>query len=367
MTAELLTIATMVTNEYNVIVEQVRGKEDTVDYLNVLLNRELHVYFPPSDYLSTIQWSSTSSSSQDTDPVSEVWRRKLCEWSYEVVDHFGFDREVVSIALNYLDRSVAIKAKESGTSITRREFQLFAVTSLYMAIKVHGETESIEGPRQKLRIDAFVQLSRGFFQVDIIEAKERTILSDLHWHVNPPTSLKFIATLLRLCPKWQPTSRSQCQSNILGGIYDVARYLTELSVCVSYFSFSVPTSVIGYSAILCAIEALQSTMPLPYQAKVVFLNNIAEAANLLPGDANVQRTCSMIKELCPSLFDGEDFPSEFFADRSTGVVVNIPSDGGKTSPVCVTTSHHHIEMSESTRRKRSRSSGNMQALDHPRS
>ena len=339
----------------NEVIDQMQIEEETIAFLSVLLEKEKYAYALPSDYLLTIQRSSVTA---DVDPVSEVWRRKLCEWCYEVVDHFGFDREVVSVALNYLDRFVSSRAKEAGSSITRREFQLFAVTSLYMAIKVHGETESLEGPRQKLRIDAFVQLSRGFFQISVIEEQERAILKALAWNVNPPTSLKFIASFLRLCPKWQSYNRSHCQGNVLGGVYDVARYLTELAVCVSHFSFHVKTSVIGYSAILCAIEALQNTMPLPHSVKISFLNNIAEATNLVPGDSDVVRTCSLLKELCPSLFYGEEFPSDFFSERSLGIVVEDSSKGGKSSPVCVASNHHRIEVEDATVRKRSRSVSN---------
>ena len=83
---------------------------------------------------------------------------------YDVVDHFQYDRNVVSIALRYIDQYVShllvenskslrrsdsgIGASRGGSStsssssaqpIKRRHFQLIAVTSLYLAIKVHGE------------------------------------------------------------------------------------------------------------------------------------------------------------------------------------------------------------------------------------
>jgi Cyclin, N-terminal domain len=342
------------TDGLTVMPEGARCKMETVDYLLMLMRQEDRVYLPPVDYLTTIQWSSATAQSNDNDPVSEIWRRKLCEWCYEVVDHFGFDREVVSIALNYLDRSVSIKASTSISSITRREFQLFAVTSLYMAIKVHGETESSVGPRQKLRIDAFVQLSRGFFQIQTIEAKERSILKDLGWHVNPPTSLKFISVFLQLCPKWNASSRSLSQANVLGAIYDVSRYLTELTVCVSHFSFHFKSSLIGYAAVLCAIEALQRTLPLPQAVQLSFLSNIAELVGLAPDDSEVTAASDMLKDLCPNFFE-DDFPSEFFADRMSDFVPDDSVDGRKDSPISVTTQYHSLEVANATRRKRSRS------------
>jgi hypothetical protein len=85
--------------------------------------------------------SSSSSTSTAGQPPSlpkkmeEGWRRKICEWMFEVVDHYKFDREVVSIALFYLDRFVTHNMN-AGEAMGRREFQLLAICCLYTAMKV---------------------------------------------------------------------------------------------------------------------------------------------------------------------------------------------------------------------------------------
>ena len=66
-------------------IDEVKGKENTVEYLAVLLQQENKLYPQCDDYLSELQ---SAPSSMDSDPVSESWRRKLCEWCFEVVDHF---------------------------------------------------------------------------------------------------------------------------------------------------------------------------------------------------------------------------------------------------------------------------------------
>lgn len=58
-----------------------------MEYLAVLLQQESKLYPPCDDYLSERHASLLSSN--DTDSVSESWRRKLCEWCYQVVDHFN--------------------------------------------------------------------------------------------------------------------------------------------------------------------------------------------------------------------------------------------------------------------------------------
>jgi hypothetical protein len=272
--------------------------ESTVDHLLVLLRQELEVYSPCKDYLTAILLKS-SSVGDPSEMVSAGWRRKMCEWCYEIVDHFGFDREVVSIAMHYLDRAVALKTESScADGTTKREFQLIAVTSLYIAIKLHGETGSVNGPRRKLRIDVFVELSRGFFQVEVIEEMERTIIHSLDWRLNPPTSLRFINNFLRLLPAWSTNEHGTPHAAVAERIYDLARYLSELSVCMTGLSFDFQTSTIAYACILCALEALQEIMPLPYDIRVKFLNDIAEVTGIFPETKQVRHARDMIKELC---------------------------------------------------------------------
>ena len=87
--------------------------------------------------------SSSTTNTTNTNPqipslphkIEEGWRRKICEWMFEVVDHYKFDREVVSVALYYLDRFVTHNLT-NGEEIGRREFQLLAICCLYTAMKV---------------------------------------------------------------------------------------------------------------------------------------------------------------------------------------------------------------------------------------
>lgn len=52
---------------------------DAVEYFQVLLHHEHFFYQPCNDYLTIL----SSFPSAEADPVSENWRRKLCEWCYE--------------------------------------------------------------------------------------------------------------------------------------------------------------------------------------------------------------------------------------------------------------------------------------------
>ena len=327
------------------------------EHLKVLLRMEAANYPLCKDYLSNGDPEADAS-----DKVSEGWRRKLCEWCFEVVDHFNFDREVVSYALDFLDRAVASRTESTKAALPKREFQLLAVTSLYTAIKLHGETDEREGPRRKLRIGAFVELSRGFFQIDVIERSEREILESLQWHVNPPTCLRFTATMLRLCPKWSPDEHLKSFPSVMGAVYDVARYLTELSVCVSSFAFTCKTSVTSYASILCAIEALEKPMPLPSHPKEAFFEEMARVTGLLPSDPEVVRIVSKLKTLCPAMFQvKEGILEDAVVDKCADKF--LASFDDRDSPVCVIDTPNQEE-SPRSRRKRSCPSEEEEKDDH---
>jgi lipoyl(octanoyl) transferase len=278
----------------------VRGLEVAVDQLRAMFLKErgdyplIKVYLGGDDIIL------------DSDGVTESWRRRLCEWIFEVVDHFGFDREVVSIALDYLDRTVSLTSEASNKPISKREFQLFAVASLYIAIKLHGETDGTEGPRLKLKITAFEELSRGLFKIETIEAMELRVLSMLKWRMNPPTAAQFVAHLLRLLPEWPSREYKYSYQEVASRIFDLAKYLTELSCFVSDFTFQSRPSTVAYASILCSIDSIHDTLPLPYDVHGQFLANICAATKVLePGMDQVIRVQRMLKDLSPSMFRAE--------------------------------------------------------------
>lgn len=56
-----------------------------VSHIGVMLRNERQKQYAPCyDYLEIVR-----SLPHTNEHVNESWRRKICEWSYEVVDHFG--------------------------------------------------------------------------------------------------------------------------------------------------------------------------------------------------------------------------------------------------------------------------------------
>ena len=319
---------------------QVRDHEMILDHLAVLMRSEDLAYPCCQDY---IHGSHNVGSFGSDGRMDEAWRRKLCDWSFSVVDHFEYDREVVSIAMNYLDRSMAVRTfstNKTHQATSKKDFQLLAISSLYIAIKVHGQTERSNGARMKMKLSAFVHLGRGMFPSQEIEASERQVLADLNWRVNPPTTLRFLQNYLKLLPTWSRNGDLRSHDRVKNVIFEVARYMTELSVCDSKFAFSLQASAVAYASILCALDVLQENVVFPYEARKNFLKNLAEATGFVPQDPTILKAVGMLKELCPSMFQEGEIPCEFGFSQSWIVEDDAPtsmaSEGqGKASPISV--------------------------------
>jgi hypothetical protein len=228
----------------------------------------------------------------DSEVVEEAWRRKLCDWCYDVVDTFGLDREIVCIAFNYFDRFNAVTKPSRLADMT--SFQLLAVTCLFIAHKLYAKKDDGSG---KLTIDAFERLSRDMFCKKDIENKEMDVLQTLNWFVNPPTSLAFLICFFELIPKLDRE---------LQAVFEVARYLCEISVCVGSIFLSYKESTIAYASIICGLESTYSSLVMRVTSLGDFYHAVNSAANMLPSDPEVLDVCSFFKTACPDLFDSQN-------------------------------------------------------------
>ena len=136
-----------------------------IDYLSpdyqTGLEQKAYIQFQVnSSSLASSSLSSTSSSTSRS--ISEMWRDKICEWTFKVIDHFEIKREVASISMNYLDRYLSIHTVDMKT------FQLASMTSLFLAVKLYESTT--------LSVSSLIELSCGNFETEHITSMENSIL-----------------------------------------------------------------------------------------------------------------------------------------------------------------------------------------------
>lgn len=185
-----------------------------------------------------------------------------------VIDHFDFPRDIVSSCMNLLDRYLVLhlSSQESSSSssschttaavgIPKDAFQLLAMTCLYVAVK-------LDQPRM-LSLQTMAHLSRGTFCKGQMQSMEMEILSRLRWQVHAPTPYTFLShfmQVLTITPTTTSSSSVGAQATtttILSPcsvqIYEMARYLVELSV-LDYYFVGKRSSSIAVAALLNALE-----------------------------------------------------------------------------------------------------------------
>ena len=168
------------------------------------------------------------------------WRHQMLDWAFQVAEIFGVDRDIVPSAFSILDRYLAIKlgGDEDGP-ISLEEFQLTSMVAMYIAIKNLV-------PVRKLTVETLIEMSQGFYSPDDITSMERDILSELDWHVNPPTMIDFCRTYMGMFaePLVEPLANevdAECQ------------YIAELALDDSYFISKADSSV-ALATVLLAIQ-----------------------------------------------------------------------------------------------------------------
>ena len=317
-------------------VRPVSGKEEKVKHLQDLLEKESKFY----ESLPFFSQADYGAKKAQVNNIPSSWRSELCKWKYGVVDHYNLDREIVSVAANYLDLVVAASSQGTTTSSTsKNDYVLLAVASLSVAVKEYNNART-HGGSCPLGTNGLAALCQGArFNVQDIEESERLILSILDGASDRPSSLAFLKALLRLCPGWKRDRSRGIQDDVtvLRCTYQVAQHLLELAAFEPKFSLLHRPSVVAYAAVLCAAEVLQPSLPLPSQARVGFLNGVAEASGgqlLLPGRHEVLQAIRLFKCTCPKAFedDGGAFVAQFLDEI---MPTEVPAGGGRDSPVGV--------------------------------
>lgn len=186
-------------------------------------------------------------------PVDEDCRVKMCEWCYQVVDFCKFRRETVVIGMTYLDRFLCTDKGKKALA-DRKEYQLVAMTCLYIAIKLHEPLE--------METSLLADLSRGCYTEMEFANMEKKILEYLLWRVSGPTALGFVQNYMMFIP-------DSVHEAVMDAVFDYARYQTELAIADHHFVKLKP-SIAGAAALLNAIEGMdESLLPLKVQAKII--------------------------------------------------------------------------------------------------
>mmetsp|Transcript_30991 Transcript_30991/g.52969 ORF Transcript_30991/g.52969 Transcript_30991/m.52969 type:complete len:293 (-) Transcript_30991:208-1086(-) len=174
----------------------------------------------------------------DASEEKQSWRARVCGWMYHVVDNHTLDRELVWIALSYMDRYLS---NHPFLINCCDAYQLVGMTSLYMAIKIYR----IQG--KVFMLSSFAEPAQDLFSEKDFLDMEKGILKTLKWRVHPPTPQSYSELLITFLP------RKACYPFTRRALYERVKFLLEMSVTVPYFFAKKPSSI----AVAAFIEVME--------------------------------------------------------------------------------------------------------------
>eukprot|EP00566_Odontella_aurita_P020302 CAMPEP_0113528290 /NCGR_PEP_ID=MMETSP0015_2-20120614/1763_1 /TAXON_ID=2838 /ORGANISM="Odontella" /LENGTH=366 /DNA_ID=CAMNT_0000426807 /DNA_START=658 /DNA_END=1758 /DNA_ORIENTATION=- /assembly_acc=CAM_ASM_000160 len=163
-------------------------------------------------------------------------RKKMCSWSYHIIDHFHMPREVVSTAFAILDLFLS-----NGKNCDVTTFKLASMTCLYISSKTSNRSFH-------LYPHSLAALSRDEFTECHFLAMELAVLEAVGWRVNPPTASAFVDEFIQLLPTNDGTREAICLR---------AHFYSELSVLDYCFVPEQKSDV----AVSCLLNAMDESVP----------------------------------------------------------------------------------------------------------
>jgi len=260
---------------------------EVADRLNAMQHQESTTY-KCKDYIGNDENCSFDQASkpqnQRDQPVDRECRVKMCEWCYQVTDFCKFRRETVAISMSYLDRFLSSSRPRARRALRdRKEYQLAAMTTLYIAIKLF----------EPMAMDAGLlsAISHGCYtEMDIVDM-EQEILTALSWMMNGPTAHDFLSHIIALMPP------SACDNDdaAVTTLLDFSRFQVEIAVCDYDFALQKP-SVLALAAILNSAEGIDEEV-FSAPRRFEFLQTIADESGMNPFSSQVNAARVRLLEL----------------------------------------------------------------------
>lgn len=185
----------------------------------------------------------------------------------KIVDFYSFDRETIAISCSLFDRFI------SKTSPTEsRDFQLIALTTLYIAVKLN---------ERKIcnTLESFVRLGKNEFSQNEIVKMETKILFTLEWLVNPPTPQAFTNQFLELLP---PGAFTQSQKR---AFFELVIYIIEIMVLQAEF-IPQKSSTMALTAVVLAMSNID-TNHMSHEEQKVFLSSLMDLTRIRTKDVTL--------------------------------------------------------------------------------
>lgn len=130
----------------------------------------------------------------------------------------------------------------------------------------------------------------GCFTPIAVVEMEQEILWKLSWNVFPPTAFCFAHQMICMLPREVPKSPTRYI------VQELAKYMTELAVCVyNFVKFNASSK--SFACCLVALDSLDDDCLISPAARAVFLERILQSFDLRHDDTEIRILKNELKEL----------------------------------------------------------------------
>lgn len=222
--------------------------------------------------------------------------------------------------MNYLDRFLATTHVRAQRSLVdRREYQLAAMTTLYLSIKLH----------EPLAMDAslLAEISQGCYTTCEIVSMEKSILEALEWRMNGPTPQEYVSLYLGLL---DPRGYAY-DLDTLGSLLDVSTFQCELAAGDYDLSIICTPSIVALGSILNSLEGMDKEL-LSSSARCDFMTRVCASLSLPNNNVDMVQV-GYVQWMLRRLFcrnSGVDLPSQEMMPDG-GIIQEMTSSGSSCS------------------------------------
>mmetsp|Transcript_10430 Transcript_10430/g.14592 ORF Transcript_10430/g.14592 Transcript_10430/m.14592 type:complete len:335 (-) Transcript_10430:115-1119(-) len=298
------------------------------DQIRVMRRQEDKVY-SCKDYLQLYcSHGNPCSSTSKPKPVDMDCRSKICKWFYQLIAVFDLSRETVAVAMSLLDRFLSSSSCRSESSLhNRKEYQLAAITALYMAIKLYD--------KKLVHPEIISRMSHGVYSKKEIEKMEVDILFALDWHLNGPTMLDFVEHFLDLLPQCAVKEHTLLQARKL---MEHCQLQSEYAAGDYFFATKQPSTV-AIASIYNALDEVSSEHLSQFE-KGVFLWYITDVSRINPLSNEIVKTKLHLKKILDKKSENKDNLHREDSPSICGCGLEQKSveGSGNISPKCVSVS-----------------------------
>mmetsp|Transcript_1512 Transcript_1512/g.2267 ORF Transcript_1512/g.2267 Transcript_1512/m.2267 type:complete len:313 (-) Transcript_1512:325-1263(-) len=300
---------------------------DLLDRLSVLRKKEELPEYQCS------HWSH-SICQQDKDTTKrDLLREKVCDWQYKVADRCNLDREIVSISMSYLERFSFMTFSKTGKSLSSENYQLAAMTSLSIAMKLFDP--------KTMQSTCITSLSGGRFNKENVAEMETAILTFLSWHLIPATPLEFVRSFIRILFSPAENQTEIFDEALLNHVFEMSRFLTELSVWDDFLVKQKPSAV-AFASIMITVDSVD-LLCLSHEVRGGFLKCVEDSIGLTRECENVVVAERKIREVYLKCAGDCPIKMEPFVDDNIPHEASSPnshSSRNSDSPDCVGSFFH---------------------------